>query len=133
MFLVNDCSDLDVFQLFDTSNDEYQQTITSEMQNQICAVLTAEECSDLLKFTQPFPSLEDLTQCCSAIGISRFGIFVQFWEYEISSFSEGSELILVPWYYLSEVIDRNGSYSEILDNYSKQTWINSVFEPEWNF
>lgn len=130
---VNDCSDLDVFQLFDTSNDEYQETITLEMQNQICAVLTAEECSDLLKFTQPFPSLEDLTQCCSAIGISRFGIFVQFWEYEISSFSEGSELILVPWYYLSEVIDRNGSYSEILDNYSKQTWINSVFEPEWNF
>ena len=128
-----DCSDLNVVQLFDTSNADYMEILESAMQNQLCAVLTSDECTSFLKFAEPFPTIEELTECCSAVAVSQFGIFIQFWEYEISSFSEGSELILLPWYYISDVIEKNGKYSDILESYSKRTYINSVFEPEWSF
>lgn len=128
-----DCSDLNVVQLFDSSNDDYDEILESAMQNQLCAVLTSDECTSFLKFAEPFPTLEELTECCSAVAVSQFGIFIQFWEYEVSSFSEGSELILLPWHYISNVIEKNGKYSNILKSYSERTYLNSVFEPEWSF
>ena len=128
-----DCSDLNIVQLFNTSNDGYDEILESAMQNQLCAVLTTEECESFLKFAEPFPTLEELTECCSAVAVSQFGIFIQFWEYEVSSFSEGSELILLPWHYIADIIEKNGKYSNILKSYSERTYLNSVFEPEWSF
>ena len=62
-----DCSDLNVLQLFDTSNNDYDEILESAMQNQLCAVLTSDECTSFLKFAEPFPTLEELTECCSAL------------------------------------------------------------------
>ena len=128
-----DCSDLNVVQLFDTSNEKYGEILESAMQNQLCAVLTRDECESFLEFAEPFPTLEELTECCSAVAISQYGIFVQFWEYEVSSYSEGSELILLPWYYIADIIEKNGKYSNVLRVYSERTYLNSIFEPEWSF
>jgi len=132
-YLVEDCSKFEIQKLFDTSNTEYEDLISQEMLNQLCANATNDECEIFLNFTDPFPTLTELLDCCSTFAISEFGLFVQFWEYEVSGYAQGSELILLPWYDLVSVLDKNGPYSGVLREYSEISWIVSIFEPEWDF
>ena len=132
-YLVEDCSELEIQKLFDTSNTEYEDLISQEMLNQLCANATNDECEIFLNFTDPFPTLTELLDCCSTFAISEFGLFVQFWEYEVSGYAQGSELILLPWYDLVSVLDKNGPYSNVLRKYSEISWIVSIFEPAWSF
>ena len=132
-YLVEDCSEFEIQKLFDTSNTEYEDLISQEMLNQLCANATNDECEIFLNFTNPFPTLTELLDCCSTFAISEFGLFVQFWEYEVSGYAQGSELILLPWYDLVSVLDKNGPYSDVLRKYSEISWIVSIFEPTWSF
>ena len=132
-YLVEDCSELEIQKLFDASNTEYEDLISQEMLNQLCANATNDECEIFLNFTDPFPTLTELLDCCSAFAISEFGLFVQFWAYEVSGYAQGSELILLPWYDLVSVLDKNGPYSDVLKEYSEISWIVSIFEPKWDF
>ena len=132
-YFVEDCSELEIQKLFDASNTEYEDLISQEMLNQLCANATKDECEIFLNFTDPFPTLTELLDCCSTFAISEFGLFVQFWEYEVSGYVQGSELILLPWYDLVSVLDKNGPYSDLLREYSEISWIVSIFEPEWDF
>ena len=132
-YLVEDCSELEIQKLFDASNTEYEDLISQEMLNQLCANATKDECEIFLNFTDPFPTLTELLDCCSAFAISEFGLFVQFWAYEVSGYGQGSELILLPWHDLVPVLDKNGPYSDVLKEYSEISWIVSIFEPEWVF
>ena len=132
-YLVEDCSEFEIQKLFDASNSEYEDLISQEMLNQLCANATKDECEVFLNFTDPFPTLTELLDCCSTFAISEFGLFVQFWEYEVSGYVQGSELILLPWYDLVSVLDKNGPYSDLLREYSEISWIVSIFEPEWDF
>ena len=132
-YLVEDCSELEIQKLFDSSNAEYEDLISQEMLNQLCANATKDECEIFLNFTDPFPTLTELLDCCSTFAISEFGLFVQFWEYEVSGYAQGSELILLPWHDLVPVLDKNGPYSDVLREYSEISWIVSIFEPEWDF
>jgi len=132
-YLVEDCSELEIQKLFDASSTEYEDLISQEMLNQLCANATNDECEIFLNFTDPFPTLTELLGCCSAFAISEFGLFVQFWEYEVSGYAQGSELILLPWYDLVSVLDKNGPYSGVLREYSEISWIISIFEPKWDF
>ena len=132
-YLVEDCSEFEILKLFDTSNTEYEDLISKEMLNQLCANATKDECEIFLNFTDPFPTLTELLDCCSAFAISEFGLFVQFWAYEVSGNGQGSELILLPWYDLVSVLDKNGPYSDVLRKYSEISWIVSIFEPKWVF
>ena len=103
------------------------------MLNQLCANATKDECEIFLNFTDPFPTLTELLDCCSTFAISEFGLFVQFWAYEVSGYAQGEELILLPWYDLVSVLDKNGPYSDVLKEYSEISWIVSIFEPKWDF
>ena len=132
-YLVEDCSEFEIQKLFDASNTEYEDLISQEMLNQLCANATKDECEVFLNFTDPFPTLTELLDCCSTFAISEFGLFVQFWEYEVSGYAQGSELILLPWYDLVSVLDKNGRYIDLLREYSEISWIVSIFEPEWVF
>ena len=132
-YLVEDCSELEIQKLFDASNTEYEDLISQEMLNQLCANATNDECEIFLNFTDPFPTLTELLDCCSTFAISEFGLFVQFWEYEVSGYAQGSELILLPWYDLVSALDKNGHYSDVLREYSEISWIVSIFEPAWDF
>ena len=132
-YLVEDCSEFEILKLFDASNTEYEDLISQEMLNQLCANATKDACEIFLNFTDPFPTLTELLDCCSTFAISEFGLFVQFWEYEVSGYAQGSELILLPWYDLVSVLDKNGPYSDVLREYSEISWIVSIFEPEWVF
>ena len=132
-YLVEDCSEFEIQKLFDASNSEYEDLISQEMLNQLCANATKDECEVFLNFTDPFPTLTELLDCCSTFAISEFGLFVQFWEYEVSGYAQGSELILLPWYDLVSVLDKNGPYSGVLREYSEISWIISIFEPKWDF
>ena len=132
-YLVEDCSELEIQKLFDASNTEYEDLISQEMLNQLCANATNDECEVFLNFTDPFPTLTELLDCCSTFAISEFGLFVQFWAYEVSGYGQGSELILLPWHDLVSVLDKNGPYSDVLREYSEISWIISIFEPKWDF
>jgi len=132
-YLVEDCSEFEIQKLFDASNTEYEDLISQEMLNQLCANATNAECEIFLNFTDPFPTLTELLDCCSAFAISEFGLFVQFWEYEVSGGAQGEELILLPWYDLVPVLDQNGPYSNVLKEYSERSWLVSLFEPKWGF
>ena len=132
-YLVEDCSEFEIQKLFDASNTEYEDLISQEMLNQLCANATKDECEVFLNFTDPFPTLTELLDCCSAFAVSEFGLFVQFWQYEVSGFAQGSELILLPWYDLVPVLVKNGPYLNVLKEYSEISWIVSIFEPEWSF
>jgi hypothetical protein len=83
-YLVEDCSEFEIQKLFDASNTEYEDLISQEMLNQLCENATNDECEIFLNFTDPFPTLTELLDCCSTFAISEFGLFVQFWEYEVS-------------------------------------------------
>ena len=129
---IGDCSKLEIQKLFDSSNLYYETIISSEMQNQLCANLeNNEECETFLSFIDPFPLLTELLDCCSAFAVSEYGLFVQFWEYEVSSYSEGAELILLPWHDLVPALDADGPYINTLVSYSKKSWTESIFEPSW--
>lgn len=131
-YFIEDCSKLEIQKLFDSSNLDYETIISSEMQNQLCANLESnEECDKFLSFIDPFPLLTELLDCCSAFAVSEYGLFVQFWEYEVSSYSEGAELILLPWHDLVPALDTDGPYKNILMSYSQKSWTESIFEPEW--
>ena len=132
-YLVEDCSEFEIQKLFDASNSEYEDLISQEMLNQLCANATKDECEVFLNFTDPFPTFTELLDCCSTFAISEFGLFVQFWAYEVSGYAQGSELILLPWHDLVSVLDKNGPYSDVLREYSEISWIVSIFEPEWDF
>jgi len=132
-YLVEDCSEFEIQKLFDASNTEYEDLISQEMLNQLCANATNDECEIFLNFTDPFPTLTELLDCCSTFAISEFGLFVQFWEYEVSGGAQGEELILLPWYDLVPVLDQNGPYSNVLKEYSERSWLVSLFEPKWGF
>ena len=54
-------------------------------------------------------------------------------KYEVSGYAHGSELILLPWYDLVSVLDKNRPYSGVLREYSEISWIVSIFEPTWSF
>ena len=131
-YFIEDCSKLEIQKLFDSSNLDYETIVSSEMQNQLCANLeNNEECEKFLSFIDPFPLLTELLDCCSAFAVSEYGLFVQFWEYEVSSYSEGAELILLPWHDLVPALDTAGPYKNILVSYSQKSWTESIFEPEW--
>ena len=131
-YFIEDCSKLEIQKLFDSSNLNYETIISSEMQNQLCANLeNNEECETFLSFIDPFPLLTELLDCCSAFAVSEYGLFVQFWEYEVSSYSEGAELILLPWHDLVPALDADGPYINTLVSYSKKSWTESIFEPAW--
>jgi hypothetical protein len=132
-YLVEDCSEFEIQKLFDASNTEYEDLISQEMLNQLCANATNDGCEIFLNFTDPFPTLTELLDCCSTFAISEFGLFVQFWEYEVSGGAQGEELILLPWYDLVPVLDQNGPYSNVLKEYSERSWLVSLFEPKWGF
>jgi len=132
-YLVEDCSEFEIQKLFDASNTEYEDLISQEMLNQLCANATNDECEIFLNFTDPFPTLTELLDCCSTFAISEFGLFVQFWEYEVSGGAQGEELILLPRYDLVPVLDQNGPYSNVLKEYSERSWLVSLFEPKWGF
>ena len=69
-YLVEDCSEFEIQKLFDTSNTEYEDLISQEMLNQLCANATKDECEIFLNFTDPFPTLTELLDCCSTFAIS---------------------------------------------------------------
>jgi len=132
-YYTENCSTLKIEELFDSAKTEYENLVSLEMLNQLCANATKDECQIFLNFTDPFPTLTELLDCCSAFAVSEFGLFVQFWEYEVSGYMQGEELILLPWYDLFPVLDQNGPYADVLKEYSTKSWIVSFFEPRWSF
>jgi len=135
---VPDCTNFDFHKLFDKSLNNntftYEDVVAKEMQNQLCAQFESRsDCDNYLSFVKPFPKLSDLEECCSAIGLNELGIFVQFWAYEVSSYAEGSELILVPWHNLEILLDRSSKYKDMLEYYSTRIDLETQYEPSWSY
>ena len=85
------------------------------------------------RWADDFKTLTELEYCCSALAISRYGLFVQFWDYEVGGYGGRAELILVPWYDISKILDKDGPYADILKIYSEEYWNATIYEPEWSY
>ena len=137
-FDLRDCSKIEISLLFDKEIKDYEDTLAREMMLQLCApekdeVTCNEWFETILPGNQEFKTLTELEDCCSALAISRYGLFVQFWEYEVGGYVGGAELILVPWYDISTILDKDGPYADILKIYSEEYWTATIYEPEWDF
>ena len=78
-------------------------------------------------------SIIDLERCCSVVAVSQYGLFINVWEYEVSGYAQGAELILIPWARIASNLDKDGPYSDILREYSQMSWLVTPYEPEWDF
>ena len=137
-FDLRDCSKIEISLLFDKEIKDYEDTLAREMKLQLCAPEKDEAACNkwfetILPGNQEFKTLTELEYCCSALAISRYGLFIQFWEYEVSGYAQGAELILVPWYDISTILDKDGPYADILKLYSEEYWTATIYEPEWNY
>ena len=103
------------------------------MKLQLCAPEIKDELTCNESLYSDLETLTELEYCCSALAISRDGLFVQFGEYDVSGYSGGSELILVPWYDISKILDKDGPYADVLKVYSEEYWTATIYEPEWDF
>ena len=131
-FDLRDCSKIEISLLFDKEIKDYEDILAREMKLQLCAPDKDElTCNESIY--SDVKTLTELEYCCSALAISRYGLFVQFWEYEVSGYVQGSELILIPWYDISKILDKGGPYVDILKVYSEQYWTATIYEPEWDF
>ncbi len=135
-FDLRDCSKIEIPLLFDKEIKDYEDILAREMKLQLCAPDRNElACNEYYENFNggEFKTLTELEYCCSALAISRYGLFVQFWEYEVSGYAQGSELILVPWHDISTILDKDGPYADILKIYSEEYWTATIYEPEWDF
>ena len=129
-FDLSNCDEINISKLFNNET-AYEESLRNEMQLQLCSPLYQDLCEEYnLEEIKP---LSELESCCTVFAVSEYGLFVQFWEYEVSGYSMGAELILIPWGGLVEFLDINSPYAYILKNYSEKAWIVTPYEPEWDF
>ena len=129
-FDLSNCDEINISELFN-NDTAYEEALRNEMQLQLCSPLYEKLCEEYnLEEIKPLAELEN---CCSVFAVSEYGLFVQFWEYEVSGYAQGAELILIPWGGLVEFLDINTPYADILKNYSEKSWIVTPYEPEWDF
>ena len=124
------CSEISINKLFDV-NSGYEDVLLHEMQLQVCSPLYEDLCNQY--FEKEPKSLIDLEKCCSVVAISQYGLFINFWEYEVSGYAQGAELILIPWAGIASNLDKDGPYADILREYSQMSWLVTPYEPEWDF
>jgi len=129
-FDLRDCNEISITKLFDV-NSGYEDVLLHEMQLQVCSPLYEDLCNQY--FEKEPKSLIDLEKCCSVVAISQYGLFINFWEYEVSGYAQGAELILIPWAGIASNLDKDGPYADILREYSQMSWLVTPYEPEWDF
>ena len=135
-YLLYDCSKIDIpNDILDLSSENNLIRITQEVSLQLCA---PEKSADDCLGDNPFATLpnEELftTSYNGVANISKLGIYYQFGPYGTSSYAAGMELILLPWFYLQDILVKTGKYASLLNTYSDLDYYEySEFEPEWEF
>ena len=107
-------------------------SIQKEINLQLCAPEPIENCF------YKIDKLDFFSDKLTVFAISEKGLFVQFWEYEVSGYAQGAELILLPWYDIAEFVKKNIPFYEILKIYSEESknvysnTINTNYEPAFS-
>jgi hypothetical protein len=135
-FLIHDCSKINIkSDILDLSKEENKLRIAQEVNLQLCAPETnVDDCLG----NDPFATIYDEeffnSNGFGVFNISRNGLYFQYKPYGASSYAEGMELILLPWYQLQEVLVKNGKYASLLSSFSNlDAYEYTNFEPEWDF
>ena len=124
----------EIQKLFDASNSEYEDLISQEMLNQLCANVSLKMSVKyfLNLMTEFLSNKTELLDCLVLLQFLSLDSLYSFWEYEVS-YAQGSELILLPWYDLVSVLDKNGRYIDVLREYSEISWIVSILNLSYVF
>ena len=107
-------------------------SIQKEINLQLCAPEPIENCH------YKIDKLDFFSDKLTFFAISEKGLFVQFWEYDVSGYAQGAELILLPWYDIAEFVKKNIPFYEILKIYSEESknvysnTINTNYEPAFS-
>ena len=135
-YLLYDCSKIDIpNDILDLSSEDNLIRITQEVSLQLCAPeISADDCLGDDPFAT-LPNKELFTTSYNGVAnISKLGIYYQFGPYGTSSYAAGMELILLPWFYLQDILVKTGKYASLLNTYSDlDSYQYSEFEPEWDF
>ena len=134
------CQKVEFEQIFD-SNSNYIEIINAEIVNQLCApnIPTESTCEYVSLFESYNNSLKIngeniFNKGTTKFALSQYGLYIQFWEYDFYGAS-GSELILLPWIVLEDVLDKNGEYVDTFMKaycvYDKYEF--TEYEPMWEW
>jgi len=136
----DDCQKIDFVKIFDT-NSNFIDVINNEILNQLCApnIPTESNCEYVSLFESYNNSLKIngeniFNKGTTKFALSQYGLYIQFWEYDFYGAS-GSELILLPWIVLEDVLDKNGKYVDTFMKaycvYDKYEF--TEYEPMWEW
>ena len=128
-----------VFSLFLVIN--FIDVINNEILNQLCApnIPIESTCEYVSLFESYKNSLKIngeniFNKGTTKFALSQYGLYIQFWEYDFYGAS-GSELILLPWIVLEDVLDKNGKYVDTFMKaycvYDKYEF--TEYEPMWEW
>lgn len=135
-----DCQKVEIEKIFD-SNLNYIEIINAEIVKQLCApnIPSESNCEYVSLFDSYNNSLKVIgenifNKGTTQFALSQYGLYVQFWEYDFYGAS-GSELILLPWITLEDVLDKDGVYSS---SFMKAYCVYDVYEstdyePMWQW
>jgi len=140
-YSLKNCELINIRDIFDTSSDEYLQILDQEIINQLCAPLSVED--EKCAYDDDYAAHKNfvdgkgadiLSTGSTQFAVGIYGLFVQFWEYDFY-YASGSELILLPWKYLEDVLDKNGIY---VDDFMRMycvfdTYNFTDYEPLWTW
>ena len=135
-FLLYDCSKIDVkSDLLDLSIQENKLRISQEVSLQLCAPeINADDCLGLDPFATIYDEEFFNSNVFGVFNVSKNGLYFQYAPYGASSYAEGMELILLPWYQLQDVLVRTGKFASLLGTFSSlNSYEYSEFEPAWEF
>ena len=134
------CEKVDIEKIFNPGSN-YLEVLNEEILKQLCAPYDVEE--DLCEYVSLFRSYNNglvingetmFTKGTTKFALSQYGLYVQFWEYDFYGAS-GSELILLPWIVLEDVLDKNGEYVDTFMKaycvYDKYEF--TEYEPMWEW
>lgn len=136
------CEKINVRNIFDTSSEEYLNVLDIEIVKQLCAPLSVEkeacryveDYAYYKKFLQDNKDSDIFSSSTTQFAVGQYGLFVQFWEYDFY-YASGSELILIPWLVIEDVLDIDGVYTNsfmraycVYDTYEF-----TEYEPMWTW
>jgi hypothetical protein len=140
-YSLNNCELINIRDIFDTSSDEYLKVLDQEIINQLCAPLSVED--EKCRYDDDYATHKNfvdgkgadiLNTGSTQFAVGIYGLFIQFWEYDFY-YASGSELILLPWKYLEDVLDKDGVY---VDDFMRaycvfDTYNFTDYEPMWTW
>ena len=134
------CEKVDIEKIFNPGLN-YIEVINTEIVKQLCApkIPTESNCEYVSLFDSYNNSLKIngeniFNKGTTKFALSQYGLYIQFWEYDFYGAS-GSELILLPWIVLEDVLDKYGVYSS---SFMKAYCVYDVYEstdyePMWQW